>query len=64
MSYKSGCKIEESSLGGYELTYFGHFATSEPSQTLYVRSLEDLRDIGYKIDRIVKAKLYDDSVTK
>jgi hypothetical protein len=54
MSHKSGVRIDTEPVGEFELTYFGHYATSVPSQTIRVRSLEDLMDIGAHIAQKVE----------
>jgi hypothetical protein len=47
---KSGCRIDDGKKVLFRLHYFGHFQQSIQSQTLYIRSVEDLQDIRDHID--------------
>lgn len=58
MAHKSGCRIDRLKYGGYDITYFGKFQTSEQSQSLHVRNLIDLEDLYYKIQKEIKDAKY------
>jgi hypothetical protein len=49
----SGAKVEKNEKGEYELTYFGVFPQSIPSQTLNIRSKAD---IDYIIKKLKEAR--------
>ena len=60
MSHKSGCKLDETSKDCLvELTYFGVFAQSIQSQTLKIRSVEDLIDIVSHLEDFYARKIDD-----
>lgn len=48
----SGHKIEPNKEGGWELTYFGKFSQCIESQTLHIRSLDDLADLIGGLDKL------------
>jgi len=54
MSKLSGCRIDDFGWEVFELTYFGDFQLGISSQTIDIRSLEDLKDIRDHIDKQIQ----------
>lgn len=58
--HTSGYRIDKLESGGWEITYFGQFQTREQSQTMIVRSTNDLIDLR---NRLIQT-IYDHLMSK
>lgn len=56
MGHKSGFRIDHLPSGRYEITYFGLFNQAVQSQTMVIRTDEDLEDLRDHINEAIVKK--------